>query len=102
MSVLTLLSSFQRPGKPTTLGLTILNASSDLIANLVVTFRWQNERPQRSNDGSYINDGAIAFNCVRPAKTPLKPLEERMFYLNEEYLAKEVLGRVAALSPERY
>lgn len=101
MSVDAELCGFEIRGQRT-LGVKVRNTSAAPIKNLTLMFEWENEKPQPCPDGSRTEGGGTA---LYPATVPchtLPPGGERVYYLDVDYLEKEVIGRVAALSPERY
>jgi hypothetical protein len=102
MSVFTELCGIERSQQRRTLGLKVRNTSDESIADLGVVFEWENEQHQPNPDGSTTVGGGSVLYSTTVSKAPLAPGEERIFYVNERYLEDEMLGRVAALSPERY
>jgi hypothetical protein len=80
----------------------VRNNSPDRIPNLFVIFQWENENPQPHPDGTRTASGGTPLAPMTRFKGTLEKDQEQIFCLDEKYQQEQVLGRVAALSPERY
>jgi hypothetical protein len=92
----------ERPNQRRTFGLKVRNTSSSPIDGLSAAFEWENERHQPNPDGSRTAAGGTLLRALHGLSGPLAPGDERVFYIDERYLEEEVMGRIAALSSERY
>jgi hypothetical protein len=102
MSVEVELCGIERRGKPRTLGARVQNISPRPISSMSVRLEWENEQPQPPAAMTRTAGGGTSLHSTTRFVGVLLPGERHIFYLDENYLRQELLGRVASLSPERY
>ena len=92
----------ERPGKPRTLGMKVTNTSAEAIPFVTVMVQWENEQPQPSGSNINTHGGGTMLKALGIFHGTLGPRQSQVFYVDEKYVRDELLGRVAALSTERY